>query len=153
MRKILFVCTGNICRPPSAEAVFRHFVTQEGKLSEFKIDSAGTHGYHVGESPDARAVIAAEERGISMEGIRARKVCVSDFEEFDLIIAMDKGHYDFLGNMIPVGAKAELEMFMDFSENRKRTDVPDPYYGADDGFREVVEMLEEGVVGILRRYL
>ncbi len=150
MKKILFVCTGNICRSPSAEAVFRHFTVQEGRELEFEADSAGTHGYHVGEPPDGRAIKIAEERGISMEGIKARKVSVSDFKKFDLIVAMDKGHYNFLENMMPVGSQAELALFMDFGNNKKNIDVPDPYYGTDDGFRKVIEMLEGGAKGILK---
>lgn len=150
MKSILFVCTGNICRSPSAEAVLRHQVDLEGHAAQFTIDSVGTHGYHIGEPPDHRADQAAIMRGISMSGIRARKLSAKDFDEFDLIIAMDRGHMKTLQKEKPSQSKAELKLFCDYLPNKGIKDVPDPYYGSDEGFELVLDMLEEGCANILK---
>lgn len=151
MINILFVCTGNICRSSGAEAVLRHEVTKRGLSEKINIESAGTHGYHIGEAPDPRGVRAAKARGISMQGMVARQVAPEDFDLFDHIIAMDRGHHRILTSMMPNNPKATLSMFMDFCNNPQAKDVPDPYYGDDQGFEDVLDMLEEGVEGILNR--
>ncbi len=148
MPKILFVCTGNICRSSGAEAVLRHEVKKAGLIEEFKIDSAGTHGYHIGEAPDPRGIKAAKKRGISMEGQRARQVMSDDFHQFDYIIAMDHGHRQILENLMPNNTQAKLNMFADYCSEHKIQDVPDPYYGDLDGFETVLDILEDGVKGI-----
>lgn len=145
MKKILFVCTGNICRSPTAEAVFRHMVEQEGWGSHFEIDSAGTHAYHVGEAPDRRATQMAACRGIDMKDLRARKVTDDDFHHFDYILAMDAGHNRILARRAPAKARAEISLFLEAA------DVPDPYYGGLDGFEQVLDMIEQGGATWLKR--
>ncbi len=149
-RAVLFVCTGNICRSPTAEAVMRAMADKAGQADVFFIDSAGTHGYHTGNGPDRRAVATAAARGISMAGLSARPVTVEDFERFDLILAMDAGHLRHLNKMRPAAARAKVALFMDFdAKGQKGRDVPDPYYGADRGFEEVLDMIEAACGGLL----
>ncbi len=144
MKHVLFVCTGNICRSPSAEAVLQHYVDMQGQSAEYFIDSAGTHGYHLGDPPDSRAINAAAIRGIAMDDLYARKVKISDFHDFDFIVAMDRGHLKILNDLKPKGAKAALKLFCDYLPHSKVQDVLDPYYGTDQGFEAVLYMLEEG---------
>lgn len=138
---VLFVCTGNICRSPTAEAVFRHHVAQAGLLDRFIIDSAGTHGYHVGDAPDHRAIEAAAVHGVDMTGLRARKVERWDFEAFDYIYAMDSGHFQALQSH---GGSADLLLF-----RVDGGDVPDPYYGTMADFQAVYDMVFEGAEKVL----
>lgn len=149
MVKVLFVCTGNICRSPTAEGVFRALVEREGLGHSVTVDSAGTHAYHVGEKPDPRSCQAARTRGIVLDDQRARKVNASDFQEFDLILAMDRGHHQSLLQMCPKGAEARVHPFMAFAPDWGVEDVPDPYYGAGDGFQRVLDMVEAGSMGLL----
>jgi len=141
--KVLFVCTGNICRSPTAEAVFRRVVDQAGLTARVGIDSAGTHAYHVGEPPDPRSIQSGAARGFDMKTLRARKVRAEDFRLFDLILAMDKDHHDHLVALRPNGAKAAVKLFLDYHPKMKGGDVPDPYYGGADGFTHVLDMIEE----------
>jgi len=150
MKKILFVCTGNICRSPSAEAVLKHLIRQNNCEDRFEIASAGTHGYHVGDPPDPRAVQQAARRGIDMTGIRAQKVKPSDFDVYDLIIAMDREHMRFLQEMKPFSSKASLRLFTDFMKSPASEDIPDPYYGDEKEFAAVLDMLEEGCAAMVR---
>ena len=140
--RVLFVCTGNICRSPTAEAVFRHLAVAEGLHDRLGIDSAGTHAYHVGEAPDARSIAAAAARGFDMAPLRARKVRGEDFQIFDLILAMDKDHLAHLSAMRPNDARAEVKLFLDYHPALGGRDVPDPYYGGAQGFIEVLDMVE-----------
>mgnify|MGYP001266790873 FL=1 len=149
MKKILFVCTGNICRSSSAEAVLRNMVVQQSRFADFEIDSAGTHSYHVGEPSDGRAVEHASRRGINMHNIRARQVRITDFNKFDLIVAMDRGHLSQLKSLMPEESVSSLKLFTDFMAVPTVKDVPDPYYGDSDGFETVLDMLEEGCAAIL----
>jgi len=141
--KILFVCTGNICRSPTAEGVFRHLVAAAGLETRVGIDSAGTHGYHIGDPPDRRSCDIAASRGFDLSALRARKVQARDFQDFDLILAMDRGHLAHLRAIRPDGARAEVKLFLDFHPAARGQDVPDPYYGGPEGFADVLEMIED----------
>lgn len=151
MYKILFVCTGNICRSPSADALLRHYVEQDGLSDHIYTDSAGTHSYHVGEAPDARAVAALSGRGVSATGIQARQVSVEDFERFNMIVALDRGHYRLLSKMMPDGSFAALELFMDLAGDENNKDVPDPYYGGEGDFELALDLIDKGVLAILSK--
>ena len=145
---VLFVCTGNICRSPTAEGVFRKLVADAGMSEAILADSAGTHGYHVGEPPDARAQNAAADRGYDLSGLRARKVERVDFERFDLIVAMDRGHLAILSRMAGSAAH-KLKLMMSYSSGFSEEDVPDPYCGDTREFDRVLDMLEDGARGLL----
>lgn len=142
MKRVLFVCTGNICRSPTAEGVFRHLVEEAGFADMIESASAGTHGYHIGEAPDPRTVAAAKRRGFDLSAQRAQKVRAEDFQAYDLILAMDRGHLAHLEALRPNGAKAEVRLFLDYHPAGKLKDVPDPYYGGPDGFEDVLDMIE-----------
>lgn len=149
MKKILFVCTGNICRSSGAEAVLRHYAQQQGVADKIHIESAGTHGYHIGEAPDKRGMRAAKNRGVSMAGMCAQKFEVEHFQQFDKIIAMDQGHMRIIQAMKPEGSGARLSLFMDYCDGFTAKDVPDPYYGDIQGFEDVLNLLEIGCAAIL----
>ena len=141
--RVLFVCTGNICRSPTAEGVFRHLVTTAGLSDAITIDSAGTHDYHVGDPPDSRSVATARARGFDLSALRARKVRRQDFYIFDLILAMDNDHYQHLTALRPNDAKADVKLFLEYHPTATDRDVPDPYYGGPDGFNDVLDMIEQ----------
>ena len=145
---VLFVCMGNICRSPTAEGVFRHHVNAAGLDGQIEIDSAGTHAYHTGEPPDRRAQAAAERRGMSLDGIRARRVSADDYERFDLIVAMDEDNLARLTEEAPEEYRAELRLFLEYSAGDER-EVPDPYYGGAAGFERVLDLVEEASRGLL----
>lgn len=152
MRSVLFVCTGNICRSPTADGVFRRLVADAGLGSSILVDSAGTHGYHIGDPPDPRTVRAAAARGYDLSTLRARKLTTGDFHRFDLILAMDRGHLDIMRRMAPAGASAELALFTAWAPAPfAHHDVPDPYYGGPDGFATVLDMVEAGARALLAR--
>ena len=132
--KILFVCTGNICRSPTAEGVFREMARRQGL--RVHVESAGTHDYHVGEPPDERAQHHAKRRGYDLSEQRARHVSTGDFEAFDLIVAMDRGHLRLLQRACPPQHREKLRLFL------ADRDVPDPYYGGPDGFEQVLDLVE-----------
>lgn len=142
-RSILFVCLGNICRSPSAEAVFRGLAEGRG----LEIDSAGTSGWHDGHGSDPRASAEAGRRGIDMSAIRSRKVVAEDFTRFDLIVAMDAQNMRDLQMMQPVGSHARLVKLLDYAPELGLSDVPDPYY--EDNFPEVLDMIETACARLL----
>lgn len=145
---VLFVCTGNICRSPTAEGVFRKLVADAGMSGGILADSAGTHGYHIGEPPDVRAQSAAAKRGYDLSGLRARRVERADFERFDLIVAMDRGHLAILSRMAGK-ATHKLKLMMSYASRFNEEDVPDPYYGGEQDFEQVLDLLEDGARGLL----
>jgi protein-tyrosine phosphatase len=146
--KILLVCTGNICRSPSAEGVLAHKAKSLGL--NFKVDSAGTHAYHVGENPDPRSVQHAKKRGYDISEIVARKFDFADFYEFDLIFALDRSHFSHLMNLYPDNANAELHLFLDYAGMGEQ-DVPDPYYGGAKGFENVLDLIEQASDNIIKK--
>jgi protein-tyrosine phosphatase len=146
---ILVVCTGNICRSPTGEGVLRHLAGERGLAGRVEVRSAGTHDYHVGESPDARSMKHASRRGYDLSSQRAMQVARQHFHEFDYILAMDRGHLRQLKAIAPPGAKARLGMFLDASARWKGEDVPDPYYGGAEGFENVLDMVEDAARGWL----
>lgn len=146
--RVLFVCTGNICRSPSAEAILRKRAAELGV--DIEVDSAGTHGYHVGEAPDPRAVKAAARRGYDISKLRARRVGDIDFERFDVIIALDDEHMDRMRRACPPELRHKLRTMMEFAPGLGYGEVPDPYYGPPQGFDLVLDLLEAAVQGLLR---
>ncbi|SDH08933.1 low molecular weight protein-tyrosine-phosphatase [Roseospirillum parvum] len=148
MIRVLFVCTGNICRSPTAEGVFRHQLAAAGRTDEIACDSAGTTAFHVGEPPDPRTRAAAARRGYRLDDIRARRLEAADFSRFDVMLAMDRGHLREMRAMAPPGATARLGLFLDHAR-RHSGDVGDPYYGGPDGFETVLDMIEDGAQGLL----
>ncbi len=149
MVKVLFVCTGNICRSPTAHGVFRDMVGAAGLAGRVEVDSAGTHAYHVGEPPDRRSTEAARRRGFELKDLRARALKKGDFAEFDLLLAMDRGHLEIMRRACPPELHERLALFLSFAPQLGLTDVPDPYYGAGDGFERVLDMIEAGSAGLL----
>jgi len=147
--RVLFVCLGNICRSPTAEGVFRATVQRAGLIEHIEIDSAGTHAYHVGEPPDARAQEAARRRGVDLSGLRGRKTMRTDFERFDYLLAMDKENYQNLMAICPPGRADKVRLFLEFAPHRPEREVPDPYFGGDAGFERVLDMIEEASAGLL----
>ena len=148
VKSVLMVCMGNICRSPTAEAVFRHKAKEQG--IELVIDSAGTIGSHAKEKPDHRAIKAGEARGYSFKGLKARKVSEDDFEKFDLILAMDDDNLAYLLRKAPEHRKYKIKLFLEFSENFEDTEVPDPYYGGAGGFKYVLDLVEDASDGLLK---
>jgi len=148
MVNVLFVCMGNICRSPTAEGYFRHIVEEAGLTDKIKIDSAGTHAYHIGSPPDHRAQAAASKRGIDLSTLRGRKVENKDFNNFDYVLGMDNSNHSDLQEV--AGSNPEnLFMFLEFANNFSETEVPDPYYGGDQGFEHVLDLIEDASRGLL----
>ncbi len=149
MKSILFVCLGNICRSPTAEGVFRKLVSDAGRDSEFEIDSAGTIGYHTGNMADNRMRSVAKRRGYRLDSI-ARRIRLTDFDRFDLIVTMDDDNFHAVSAMNP-GSGAELVRMCDYCEAFDVTEVPDPYYGGEAGFQNVIDILEDACANLLRQ--
>jgi protein-tyrosine phosphatase len=145
---VLFVCMGNICRSPTAEGVFRHFVDEAGMAEKIEVDSAGTHAYHVGEPADRRARAVAQKRDMSLDGIKARRVSDDDFANFDYIIAMDEDNKARLLEQSPPEYHDKIQLFLSYT-SLQETDVPDPYYGGAAGFERVLDLIEAASKGLL----
>lgn len=141
--RLLFVCMGNICRSPTAEGVMRHLVRERGLEDEVEVASAGTGGWHVGDPPDPRATAAAKRRGIALEGA-ARQVQLADFYEYDLLVAMDRSNLRDLLDLAPEEeARSKVRLLLD------EADVPDPYYGGERGFEDVLDLVTEACERLL----
>lgn len=141
--KVLFVCLGNICRSPTADGVFRKMVEDAGLQDRITIDSAGTAAWHIGKSPDPRSQAFADRRGYDLSLLRARQVSEDDFHRFDLLLAMDCENYSNLLDLCPEGMDFKVKKLLSYSSIKPNADVPDPYYGGDNGFEEVLDLVED----------
>ncbi len=148
MVKVLFVCMGNICRSPTAHGVFEHIVNKSGLARQIIIESAGTHAYHVGESPDPRSQRTAQKRGYDLSRQSSQKIKKKDFEQFDIILAMDRDNYRNLLKICPDTHADKLRLFMEFAPHMDIDEVPDPYYGGGNGFERVLDMVEQASDGL-----
>lgn len=146
--KVLFVCLGNICRSPTAEGVFRQYVEQAGLSDTITIDSAGTADWHIGKAPDPRTQASAAKRGYDLSSLRGRQATAEDLAKFDLILAMDKSNLSNLQAIQPADSKAELALYLP-RFGISPDEVPDPYYGGEDGFELVLDMLEQASQALL----
>jgi len=148
--KVLFVCMGNICRSPTAEGVFTHLVQEAGLSDRIEIDSAGTHSYHIGKTPDQRAQAAALQRGFDLSQLRGRQACTEDFVQFDYILAMDRDNVSNLKLIRPKSdCSSKLSLFLEFAEQATESEVPDPYYGQGQGFEHVLDLVQQASAGLL----
>lgn len=150
MTRVLFVCLGNICRSPTAHAMFEHLVAEAGLASQIEVDSAGTGDWHIGHPPDKRATATAKARGIDMTHLRARLFRREDFLEFDYVLAMDNSNLSDMRALEPAEHQAHVGLFLDFASHFTEREVPDPYYGGDDGFEHVFDLVEDASRGLLR---
>lgn len=146
--RVLFVCLGNICRSPTAEAVFRQRLQQAGLVERVEVDSAGTGDWHVGKAPDSRTQQAARQRGYDLSGLRGRQVSAEDFARFDLVLAMDAANLRDLQRMRPPHARGELDLYLR-RFGLAEDEVPDPYYGGSEGFEQVLDLLEQASEALL----
>lgn len=145
--RILFVCTGNICRSPTAEGVARAMTQRFGLSDVFEFDSAGTHDYHVGQPPDQRTIAAAVSRGYDLSALRARRVTSTNYAEFDHVFAMDSDHLRLMRSQCPPAHQHKLALFM--SGTNQGADVPDPYYGGPEAFELVLDLVEQASTRML----
>jgi protein-tyrosine phosphatase len=146
--RVLFVCTGNICRSPTAAGFFKKLIRDAGLAGYIDVDSAGTHNFHVGESPDARAKSVAEKHGFSLEGTGARMVELNDFYRFDHILAMDWDNLTQLRSMCPPHLKHKLQLLMRYASDHEEAVVPDPYYGGVEAFHKMISCIEDACGGL-----
>lgn len=141
--KVLFVCTGNICRSPTADGVFADMVAKAGLSDQIIVESCGLSAYHVGELPDTRSREIAQSRGYDLNHIRSRKIKPDDYTQFDYILAMDDRHLREMRRQAPSESQQKLELFLDYHPELSGQSVPDPYYGGTNGFAHVFDMIEE----------
>lgn len=151
--KVLFVCSGNICRSPTAEAVFRWHVQASGLENLILVQSAGTLDYHAGSAADPRAQDAARRRNYDLSRVRARQVRLQDYLEFDHLLAMDRGHLTTLRSASPPEHQHKIRLFLDYAPHLPQSEVPDPYYGTAAGFELVLDLVEEASRGLLASLL
>jgi protein-tyrosine phosphatase len=147
--KVLFVCMGNICRSPMAEGVFRSLVKQAGLDDVVSIESAGTHAFHAGEIPDKRAQTIAAKRGYDISDLKARRVVAKDFEDFDMILAMDWDNLALLQQQAPKALHHKIQLFMRFATEHESATIPDPYYGSSQAFEQSMDYIEDAAQGLL----
>ena len=146
---ILLICTGNICRSPMAEAVFRHHVEEAGLADCVTVASAGTHDYNIGQEPDERALNAVAGRGYRMDNMRARQISKADFRYFDYLLAMDRGNLAILKKLCPSDCAHKLGLFMQYSASYPGHEIFDPYHGGNSSFELVLDMVENAATGLL----
>lgn len=146
---VLFVCLGNICRSPTAQAVFEAQLSDSPLAADVEVDSAGTAAYHLGKAPDPRSQAAARARGYTLDHLRARQVIPEDFHRFDYILAMDSDNLSNLKAMAPQTSRATVALFLDFAAASGCQEVPDPYFGGDEGFARVLDLCEQASQGLL----
>lgn len=146
---VLFVCTGNICRSPTADGILRQLVSSAQLDGKVEVDSAGTQDYHTGQAPDRRALQHAKRRGYDLSTLRARQVESEDFHRHDLILAMDRSHLAILDRRCPPEHKHKLRLCLEFAPQAKTQEVPDPYYGGEEGFEHVLDLIEDACRGLL----
>jgi protein-tyrosine phosphatase len=151
--RILFVCLGNICRSPTAEGAFRHHLAARNLAGRFIADSAGTGDWHVGSPPDRRAQLAAASRGFDISDLRARQVRAEDFEEFDYLIAMDRANQHELQRLAGSGNARKVRLLLEFADISGEEEVPDPYYGGEQGFDRVIDLIEAASNGLIEHLL
>ncbi len=151
MIKVLFVCMGNICRSPTAESVFRHVVAAARLTTQVEIDSAGTHGYHVGETPDPRMQQAALRRGYNISNLCGRQVGVDDCHRFDYILVMDRTNLRDIQRLCPSAQRHKVTLFLSYGHRFLADEVPDPYYGGAGGFDYVLDLVEDAAQGLLAK--
>lgn len=147
---VLFVCMGNICRSPTADGVFRHMVAAQGLQDRVTVDSAGTHNYHPNSPPDARSQEHAAMRGYDLSTLRARQIQQSDFEKFDLILAMDWDNLALVQSICPCGLERKVRRLTEFCLTYEATVVPDPYYDGPSAFEEVLDLVEDACKGLMQ---
>ncbi|XQU07528.1 low molecular weight phosphotyrosine protein phosphatase [Halomonas sp. LY9] len=148
MTRVLFVCLGNICRSPTAEGVFQRSLDRAGLSKRVSIDSCGVGDWHVGKAPDARAQAAALRRGVDISHLRARQLNASDFLEFDYVLGMDRENLAAMQSLKPADSQAKVGLFLAYA-GLPDTDVPDPYYGGEAGFEQVLDMIEQASAGLI----
>ncbi len=146
---VLFVCMGNICRSPTAHGVFRHRLVERGLAAKVQVDSAGTHGYHAGRPPDERSQQHAAQRGYDLSDLRARQMLPRDFERYDLVLVMDRNNHEHARELCPPGQLHKLRRFTEFCLQSTAQVVPDPYYGGEQGFEQVLDLVEDACAGLL----
>ncbi len=146
---VVFICTGNICRSPTAHGVFRLRVHNAGFDADVRVDSAGTHGYHVGDAPDRRSQAHARARGYELADLRARQLAGPDFAQADLLLVMDDDNLSAAESRCPAEHRHKLRRFTEFCRVHRSRSVPDPYYGGADGFEHVLDLVEDACDGLL----
>lgn len=150
MIRVLFVCLGNICRSPTAEAVLRAKLAEQSLSDQVEVDSAGTSDWHIGKAPDLRTIAAGEKRGYQLADLRARQANSHDFLQFDYVLAMDYDNLSLLRTLRPANAKTTAQLFLKtFSSDERLSEVPDPYYGGEQGFELVLDMIEDACDGLI----
>lgn len=149
MKKVLFVCLGNICRSPTAHAVLEHLVQEQGLQDKVQVDSCGTGAWHIGHAPDERSTAAAAKRGYDLTPLRARRFTEQDFAEFDYILTMDTRNMADVMKIAPSDFSGKIQLFLDYAEGLNVIEVPDPYHGGKDGFELVLDLVEAGCKGLL----